>query len=352
MNKDIFELYSDFLLSSFNQTTATNLSRLTDGNISHDQVTRFLSGEELSSKQLWKQVKPTVRKHEQDDGVLIVDDTVQEKKHTDENDINCWHFDHTVGRSVKGINILNCVYHAGEACIPVAYEIINKSIQYTDLKDKKIKRKSEVTKNNLMRTMLRNCKQNDLKFKYVLADIWFSSSENMTYVKYKLKKDFLFAMKSNRLVALSEDDKLKGKFINIKNVEFPKQQPLMVWVKGIDFPILLHKQVFINKDDSTGILYLACSDLSCDKGTLETIYKKRWKVEVYHRTLKQNGNLAKSPARRKRTQSNHIFMSIYATFKLECLSIKTSLTHYALRMKMLINATKSAYDQLNTMKGA
>jgi len=60
MNKDIFELYSDFLLSSFNQTSATNLSKLTDGNVSHDQVTRFLSGEELTSKQLWQQVKPVV----------------------------------------------------------------------------------------------------------------------------------------------------------------------------------------------------------------------------------------------------------------------------------------------------
>ena len=171
MNKDIFELYSDFLLSSFDQTTATNLSRLTDGNVSHDQVTRFLSNEDLSSKHLWQQVKPLVREHEQDDGVLIIDDTIQEKKHTDENDIVCWHFDHTVGRSVKGINLLNCVYHAGEATIPVAYEIIHKSIQYTDLKDKKVRRKSDLTKNDLMRSMLSTCKHNSLKFKYILADI-------------------------------------------------------------------------------------------------------------------------------------------------------------------------------------
>ena len=162
-----------------------------------------------------------------------------------------------------------------------------------------------------MRSMLSTCKHNSLKFKYILADIWFSSSDNMTYVKHKLKKDFLFVIKSNRLVAISMDDKLQGKFINIKNVDFSKHCPLEVWVKGLDFPVLLHKQVFTNKDDSSGILYLACSDLSCDKDTLETIYKKRWKVEVYHRTLKQNGNLAKSPIRKVRTQSNHIFMSIY-----------------------------------------
>jgi len=196
---------------------------------------------------------------------LCIDDTVQEKQHTDLNDIICFHYDHSIGRSVKGINLLNCIYHAGEASIPVAYEIIKKPIQYTDLKDKKLKRKSEVTKNDLMRTMLSNCKHNNLKFKYILADIWFSSSENMTYVKHKLQKEFVFAMKSNRLVALCESDKKEGKFTNIKNLNFSKQEPLQVWIKGINFPVLLHKQVFTNKDGSSGTLYLACSDLSCDK---------------------------------------------------------------------------------------
>ena len=288
-----------FILSSFGQTSATNLSRLTDGQVSHDKVTRFLSGDLLSSKELWQKIKPFVREHEQEDGVLIIDDTIQEKQHTDENDIVCWHFDHTAGRNVKGINILNCVYHSGEATVPVAYEIIHKSIQYTDLKDLKVKRKSEVTKNDLMRTMLHNCRQNCLQFKYVSGGYMvFLRQKNMTYVHKKLKKDFIFAMKSNRLVALSRDDQLQGKFTNIKHLDFSENKPMQVWIKGIDFPVLLHKQVFINKDGSIGILYLACSDLSCDADTLETIYKKRWKVEVYHRTLKQNGNLAKSPTRR------------------------------------------------------
>jgi len=89
-----------------------------------------------------------------------------------------------------------------------------------------------------------------------------------------------------------------------------------------------------------------------DKDAIEAIYKKRWKVEVYHKTMKQNANLAKSPTKRVRTQSNHIFMTIYATFKLECLSIKKKLNHFALRSKMLIKATRSAYDQLRAMQGA
>ena len=46
-----------------------------------------------------------IRDIEQDDGVLIFDDTIQEKPYTDENDLICWHYDHSQNRTVKGINL-------------------------------------------------------------------------------------------------------------------------------------------------------------------------------------------------------------------------------------------------------
>ena len=39
-------------------------------------------------------------------------------------------------------------------------------------------------------------------------------------------------------------------------------------------------------------------------------------------------------------------MSIYAVFKLECLSVKTKLNPTALRFKLLTNATRSAFEKL------
>lgn len=50
MNKEILDLYSDYLLSSFGKTTATGLSKLVAGDVSHDQVTRMLSGQRMASK--------------------------------------------------------------------------------------------------------------------------------------------------------------------------------------------------------------------------------------------------------------------------------------------------------------
>lgn len=61
MNKDLLELYSNYLLSAFSHTTATGLSAMTGGSVSHDKLTRFLASEELDSAALWLLVKPMVR---------------------------------------------------------------------------------------------------------------------------------------------------------------------------------------------------------------------------------------------------------------------------------------------------
>ena len=52
MNTDLLELYTDYLLSAFSHTTATGLSAMTDGAVSHDKITRFLSQKELNSSEL------------------------------------------------------------------------------------------------------------------------------------------------------------------------------------------------------------------------------------------------------------------------------------------------------------
>ncbi|MBE9170821.1 transposase [Pleurocapsales cyanobacterium LEGE 06147] len=160
------------------------------------------------------------------------------------------------------------------------------------------------------------------------------------------------ALKSNRTVALSEEDKKQGIFSRIDSLNWSKQKPVRGWLKGLNFPVLIHRQVFTNKDGSTGILYLACSDLSCNISQIEAIYQKRWKVEVFHKTLKSNTGLAKSPTKCIRTQSNHIFMSIYAAFQLECLKLKHKMNHFALRNRIYVKALPQAMSELHLLKSA
>jgi hypothetical protein len=82
MNTDLLELYSDYLLSAFSYTTATGLSAMTGGAVSHDKITRFLSEKELDSRALWRLVKPLARELEGEEGVLIIDDTLSRRSPT------------------------------------------------------------------------------------------------------------------------------------------------------------------------------------------------------------------------------------------------------------------------------
>jgi putative transposase ISC1217 len=227
MNKSLLDLYTDYLISSFGQTTATGLSQLLDGEISHDQVTRFLASQPKTSADLWRVVKPLVRQVERDDAVLIIDDSIEVKPHTDENQLICWHWDHSKQRNVKGINFLTALYCASE-------------------------------------------------------------------------------------VALSLADKQRGHYQAISTLDLPEGTTSQVWLEAVEFPLLAVKEVFTNEDGSQAVLYLVTSDLKLDYDHIITLYKRRWSVEVYHKSLKQNGSLEKSPTRTTTTQRNHLYGSLCA----------------------------------------
>lgn len=355
MDQKLLDLYSDYLITSFSLATATGLSNLVDNAYSHDQITRFLGKERYDQKKYWQTIKLTVRQVERDDGVVLVDDTIEEKPYTDENEIVSYHYDHSQERTVKGINLVNFVYHTKlddeqSISLPVAFELVTKTDVVQDRKSGKYKRKSPVSKNELVRERLKILVQhNRLKFKYVIWDSWFSAKDNMVMVKKKLKKEFVGALKSNRLVALSEADKRAGQFVAASEVDLNAGQCRLVYLKGVDFPLLLAKQVFINKDGSTGTLYLISSDTSLTWFQVTAIYQTRWNVETFHKSLKQNAALEKSPTKTIRSQSNHIFAAMIAFIKLERLKLTHHSNHFALKSKLYLQALKAAFAELKAL---
>src|SRR5437660_669864 len=134
MKPDLFDLYTDYLISSFGPTTATGLSRLLEGQVSHDQVTRLLAEPPKNSADLWRVVKPLVHQIESPDGVLSIDDSLSEKPSTDENDLICWHWSHSLKRHVKGVEFLSLFYTVGEVSLPIAFDLVEKTEFYVDPK--------------------------------------------------------------------------------------------------------------------------------------------------------------------------------------------------------------------------
>ncbi len=347
--KRMLDLYSDYLLASFSQTSATGLSNLMNGEISHDQVTRFLSQEKKTSKDLWLIVKPFVKKIQSMEGVLIIDDSIEEKPYTDENEIICWHYDHSKDRNVKGINFVSTLYQNNATALPIGFSLVAKTEEYLDQKTQKMKRRSAVTKNEMAREMIGQAIKNQVLFRYVLFDAWFSAVENLMFIKHSCEKDVICPIKANRKVALSLEDKLEGRWKAVSTLEIEANTELEIWLEGVDFSLSLIKQVFTNEDGSEGVLYLISSDRTIPADRIKTIYQRRWSVEVYHKSLKQNVSLAKSPTQTEKTQTNHFFAALCGYTKLEMLKVETKTNHFSMKTKLYVNALQSAFQTLQEL---
>ena len=350
MTSEEQDLYIDYLISSFGAVTATNLSEILDGAISHDKVTRMLAQPPQTSKDRWLRVKPLVRAIESDDGVLIIDDSITEKPSTDESSLICWHDDHSKDRMIKGINFISVLYHNQEVSLPVGVHLVMKPDYHTDPKTGKRKRKARFTKNHYCRSRLAQAVQNSLRFRYILMDIWFASAENLRFIRHELDKHCIVPLKVNRKVALSLEDKKQGKYVRVDTLPMEENLVQKIWLEGVDFPLALVKQVFTNEDGSTGILYLVSSDTDRSYKHITTIYKKRWNVECYHKSLKQNAALEKSPTKTRTTQINHFFASLYAYIRLESLKSSTKMNHFALKNKLYIKAIQQAFAELQKLQ--
>ena len=104
-------------------------------------------------------------------------------------------------------------------------------------------------------------------------------------------------------MALSFEDKKASRWVAVSTLEIKADTILEIWLEGVEFPLLLAKQIFTNEDGSTGILYLITSDATLSFDRITTIYQRRGKVEVYHKLLKQSVSLAKSPTQTETTQT-------------------------------------------------
>ena len=80
-----------------------------------------------------------------------------------------------------------------------------------------------------------------------------SASVNfITSIKLNFEKDFIMAIKSNRKVTLSLEDKRQGWIKRIDSLTDEPDTTQSVYFSVLDFPGLKTKQVFKNKDVSRG----------------------------------------------------------------------------------------------------
>jgi hypothetical protein len=319
-----------------------------DGLFSHDQVTDFLAQSAFDNKALWKQVKPFVRKLQQEAGVLIVDDSIAHKPHSAINGLICSHYDHSSGQQVKGINFVSLLYCLKGIRMPVGLSVVVKFLQ-CELKSKQEVWRAMVSKNELFRQMLHQAYQNAIPFSYVLGDSWYTNADNINAV-LEIGKHYLGAVKTNLEVALSTTDRANGKFIKISALELNPGTIRKVYIRSVKQAVAVCRDIFINKDNTEGELLLLSTDVKQTYQQIITTYQKRWEVEDYHKSLKNNASLEMSPARSMQTQAMHLFASICAFIKLEQLKIKEAKNQFALKARLYLKAIKAAFEELSNLK--
>jgi len=86
------------------------------------------------------------------------------------------------------------IYYSNDTSIPVGFEVVKKTIKFVD-GNGKMKRRSEVTKNEMARNLLKGAIQRQIPFTYVLMDNWFASKENFEFIT-KHKKHFIPSLTS------------------------------------------------------------------------------------------------------------------------------------------------------------
>lgn len=305
-------LYINFLLATQKNYTCSFLSEVAPQKMSHDCPTRLLAKKRLTPKILWENVKGLIS----DKGFLIVDDAVLDKPYSQKIDLVQWLYSGTHHRVVKGIGLTTLLWTKDkDEHLPVDYRIYAKEV------DGK-------TKNEHTREMLRLAKYRGLNPEYTLFDIWFASLENLKTVR-SLGWHWIAQFKANRIVTLKPHEPL-----HLEDLDIPSQG-LEVHLKGYGF-IKVFKMV-----SKRGIEYYGTSDLNLSKSDVERIYGKRWKIEEYHRGLKQYTGIQACQSRGQRSQRNHIWAAIHAFIYLEAHKFRHSITWAQAKGSIIQEAIRS-----------
>ena len=314
--------YCQYLLSSQTNYTMTNFSDHVEG-LSHDKIRRYLMNAKLSPRLVWEHSKGEVIISRS--GKLLFDDSILDKSYSNNIEEVRYQYSGNAKEVIKGIGVVTCVYVNPEEN---KFWIIDYRIFNPD--------KDGLTKIDHVKEMLRNAHYSKkIAFTTVLMDSWYATTSILLQIE-TIGKYYYCPIKSNRLVddsggvkaycrvdslAWSQDDISKGKIIKIH--KFPKDHKVK----------LFRVTVSANRTD-----YVITNNMSQDSlVAVQKEYGFRWKIEEFHREVKQVTGIEKCQCRIGRIQRNHIACAIMVWNCLKKLANATASTVYQVKSGLLRN---------------
>lgn len=275
----------------------------------------------MTSALIWEHVEGDITPSPR--GCIVFDDSVLDKNHSHSIEMVRRQYSGNAHGLIKGIGMVNCLYVNPDTG---QYWIVDYRLYDPDGDGK--------TKPDHVKDMLLGLLANKgLDFDRVLMDSWYATKELMLFIE-KLDKLYYCPLKSNRLVddsggalkyrhvdslAWSQAELAHGKIIKIKG--FPKEHKVK----------LFRVEVSNNRTD-----WVVTNDLAQDStNATQDACGIRWKIEQFHRELKQLTGVEKCQCRKARTQRNHIACAVLVWIRMTAIARKALTNIYNLKKGML-----------------
>lgn len=312
--------YCQYLLSSPINYTVTNLADHLDG-ISHDRINRYLRGEKLTPRLLWDNVQLLLQPCS--NAYLLFDDTVLDKRHSASIELARRQYSGNEHRVIRGIGLISCVYVNGETG---QFWVIDYRLYDPDGDGQ-----SKLDPVAAMLDGVVYSKQ--LPFCTVLMDSWYATQKLMAQID-QLEKLYYCPLKTNRRVDDSGGTQPYQRIDELVWSTEQLQEGKLIKVRG--FPADKKVKLFRVTVSTHRTDYVATNDLSqTSTDTVQDVSGMRWKIEEFHRELKQLTGVEACQCRKARIQRNHIACALLVWSRLKSIAYQSSKTIYQVKHGML-----------------
>ena len=242
---------------------------------------------------------------------FVVDDTLKKRRGKKVQGAS-YHFDHNEKRSVFSQQFVQLGLSAADGFLPLLQHLYISSSKPVLMDDqtkidkrrsdyKHFQRAQKEDKHGLMAWMLRKALSLGFKAKYLLADSWYASKENLA-LALELGLTGIFQLKrtSTKYRFQGNDYTLKQLYVLVKRKmkrsgkgryrTYALTVELSLPVKGKENRWTSLKLIFSSdvKNHHENWVVFVCTDTQMSAEEVLLAYSKRWAVEVYFKEIKQN----------------------------------------------------------------
>ncbi len=319
-------LYTQYLLASFGNFTGSRLAEILE--CSHDAVSDFLRSHSRKPRHLWDRVKRHLPPERRRRGALILDDSVLDKDYSEKIETAARQWSGNAHGVITGIGVVHWLHYD-----PVEDDYLPVDFRIWDAK------RDGKTKNQHAREMFEKALERDFLPEWVLFDGWYTSVALLKLVA-RAGLWFFGRIKRDRHVSLPGE---KGVYQRVDQLTWSKlalMRGQLVWLKAFGW-VKVFRIVRPLSGGAEEIQFQITNRLELDdteEAKIALAY--RWKIEQYHRELKQLTGIERCQARKGRAQRNHISYSILAWMHLWEQAKERATTVYQVKERLLADYLK------------